>query len=141
MTILGGNFYSSKNAKSGDVIEFVDAGSWVETKWKNDDGTPKNSYQITVKVAGKEYTMNLNKKNREALIKEWKNNTDTWIGKRASVQIKETEIGGEDKLVIRLTPIIEKATKKAEPSKEPPTPLEMEKIDEEIVEEEWNPEA
>lgn len=109
MVMLGQNYYSAKNAKEGDIIEFVDEGGWVQSKFTKEDGTPRNSFQIGVVVndIGKKHIMNINKKNSDALQEAFGHDTALWIGKKASVTLKEIEVAGEDVLGIRLNPIVE----------------------------------
>ena len=105
MVMLGTKYYSSKKAKDGDIIKFVDEGGWVESKFKKPDGTPKNSFQIMIEVNGDQCIFNINKKNSEVLIEAFGHDTEKWIGKEAKVTLKETEVAGEDVLAIRLTPV------------------------------------
>lgn len=107
MVILGRKFYSSKNAKEGDVIVFVDEGGWEESRYKNPDGSPRNVFQITVNVNGDDMAFRLNKKNSDAMIEVFGHETSKWIGRSAKVTLKETEVAGEDVLAIRLTPVVE----------------------------------
>lgn len=101
--ILGGKFLKVADCKAGDVIKFLDEGVWEESRsFKNDDGTPKHQCQFQIEHAGEEKTITLNKTNREALIASWGRDTAKWIGKTAEIMLKEVEVAGEDKTVIRL---------------------------------------
>jgi len=101
--LLGGKFLKVSDCKTGDTIEFLDGGVWEESRtYKNDDGTPKHQCQFQIKHGGEEKTISLNKTNREALIASWGRDTDKWIGKSAEITLKEVEVAGEDKTVIRL---------------------------------------
>jgi len=101
--ILGGKFLKVADCKTGDTIEFIDEGVWEESRsFKNDDGTPKHQCQFQIKHGGEEKTITLNKTNREALIAVWGRDTTKWIGKLAEITLKDVEVAGEDKTVIRL---------------------------------------
>jgi hypothetical protein len=102
--ILGSKYYSGKKAVDGDVLEILDEGKWVESKFKRPDGTFKNSFQMTVQVNGEKYSFNVNKKNSDTMIAAWGNDTLLWIGKKANVHLKEVEVAGEDVIAIRLVP-------------------------------------
>jgi len=101
--ILGGKFLKVADCKTGDKIKILDEGVWEESRsFKNDDGTPKHQCQFQIEHAGEEKTITLNKTNREALIAVWGRDTAKWIGKEAEITLKEVEVAGEDKTVIRL---------------------------------------
>ena len=101
--LLGGKYLKVSDCKTGDTIEILDEGVWEESRtYKNDDGTPKHQCQFQIKHGGEEKTISLNKTNREALILAWGRDTSKWLGKKAEITLKEVEVAGEDKTVIRL---------------------------------------
>jgi len=107
MVMLGQNYYSGKTASEGDVITFIDEGAWVESKFKREDGTNKNSFQIGIQVNTdpKKFILNINKKNSDALQAAFGHETKEWVGRKAEVTIKEIEVASEEVLAIRLAPI------------------------------------
>lgn len=106
MVMLGRKYYSGKNAKEGDVLVFMNEGGWVESSFKKPDGTPKNTFQITVNVNGDDMLFNLNKTNSDTLIEAFGHDTADWVGKSASVVLKEIEVAGEDVIAVRLQPCL-----------------------------------
>lgn len=105
MAIFGGRYYSSKNAQSGEVLIFKDAGDWVNSQFTKDDGTPKKQFQITVDVGGSEYSMNLNSTSINNLIPAYGKDSTLWVGKQAKVEIVKAMIAGKMKDVVVLHPI------------------------------------
>lgn|SRR3990167_334983 len=100
-------FVKAEDYKTGDTLKFINEGEWVESKtFKYEDGQPKQQLQFLVEDSqGVQKTLNVNKTNREALIKGWGIDTKKWVGKMAEITIKEIEVAGEDTMVIRLEPI------------------------------------
>ncbi len=113
--IFGGKFYGAKIAKSGDILNFTDAGDWVESQYKKEDGTPRKQFQIGVEFGGNEYTLNLNSASINNLIPVYGKDSQEWIGKQVKVEIVNAMIAGKMKNVIILHPI-ELAKEDTEPS-------------------------
>ncbi len=103
--IFGGKFYGSKVAKNGDVLNFTDAGDWVESQYKKEDGTPRKQFQIGVEFGGSEYTLNLNGTSIANIIPVYGKDSEGWIGKQVKVEIVKAMVAGKMKDMIILHPI------------------------------------
>uniref|UniRef100_A0A6M3KNR4 Uncharacterized protein n=1 Tax=viral metagenome TaxID=1070528 RepID=A0A6M3KNR4_9ZZZZ len=105
MVILGGNtsWLSAKNCKDGDMIEFLNAGDWVQsTRFKYDDGNPVNQLVFKVKHEGEEKQLTLIKGSREAMIGAFGSDTLEWVGHKAKISLALNTKGTKS---ILLTPI------------------------------------
>ena len=103
--IFGGKFYGSKVAKNGDILNFTDAGAWVDSQYKKDDGTPRKQYQIGVEFGGAEYTVNLNGTSINNIIPVYGKDSQEWVGKQVKVEIVKAMVAGKMKDMIILHPI------------------------------------
>ena len=101
-----GKFLKVSEVSDGDLIMFTDEGEWVEsTKFKNPDGSFKQMLQFTIELPnGESRTFTVNKINKENLVSAWGRDTKKWIRKSAEIILKEGEVGGEIKTLIRLKP-------------------------------------
>jgi hypothetical protein len=102
--ILGVKFLKLEDVTTGDLIKFLNEGEWIESKrFKYTNGNPKQQLQFNIELgSGEKRVFSLNKINREKLIELWGNDSKNWIGKYAQIVIKEAEVAGEMKEVIRL---------------------------------------
>lgn len=109
MILQTGSFLKADEVKNGDVITVKDGGSiQVSEKFKTKlpDGTeiPKKQYVFKVEFKGAEKNLSMNKMSRDNLSVAYTNNTEAWIGKKASI---ETCLFPNGKRGIVLSPIVE----------------------------------
>jgi len=73
-----------KDIKHKDVVEFVSEGEWTESRrFKREDGTPVNQYNINIKLSnGEVRSITLAYSNLKLLGEAWGDETLTWIGKQ-----------------------------------------------------------
>ena len=104
--ILGTKFLKVSEVSDGDLIKFLNEGVWIEsTRFKYPDGSPKQQLQFEIEtMTGEKRILTLNKINRENLVASWGRDTKNWIGKQAEIILKEGEVAGEIKTLIRLKP-------------------------------------
>jgi len=103
---LGGNknWLKSADMKGGEVVTFTTSGEWVESTFKNPDGSLKNQFVIGVNVNGQDKDMSLNKTNRTELIKAFGDETADWVGRSATINKMKVMVSGEVKDTIILVP-------------------------------------
>ena len=105
MTIFCGKFYGIKSAKTGDVLTFTDAGDWVDSQWKKDDGSPRKQFQIGARFGDNDFTINLNGTSIQNIIPVYGKDSAGWIGKEVKVEIVKAMVAGKMKDMIILHPI------------------------------------
>ena len=91
MIIQTGVFLKVEEVKNGDIITIRDAGTiQVSEKFKTKlaDGTevPKKQYVFKVDYKGAEKNLTMNKMSRDNLAAAYTNDTENWIGKKASIE-------------------------------------------------------
>lgn len=71
--------------KHKDVVTIGSEGRWTEsTKYKRDDGTPSNQFEINIKLENGEVRGTiLNWSNVKLLVEAWGDETSAWVGKEA----------------------------------------------------------
>ena len=90
------NWIKSADVKTGDVVTFMSGGEWTESsKFTYDDGSPVKQFVVSVELKGEERAMNINKLSRTNLCSYFGGDTDTWIGRKASVEKVKVMVGGE----------------------------------------------
>lgn len=103
MVMLGGNYLGANLLNNGDVVEFITGGQWVESNYKWPDGNPKMDLICKVRLRSTEYDMRINVTNQRSLKNHWGVNTDNWVGKKATVTIKDSFVNGKDIKVVLLS--------------------------------------
>jgi hypothetical protein len=116
MILQTGSYLKSDEVKTGDIVTVKDSGSiQISEKFKTKlpDGTeiPKKQYVFKVEYKGVEKNLNMNKMSRDNLSVAYTNNTETWVGKKASIELCLFPNG---KRGIVLSPIVEVATHEEE---------------------------
>jgi len=91
-----------RDVTGGEIVKFLDEGKFVDSQFKNLDGTVKVNLEFSMELNGEEKRMSVNKTSQKNLIAKWGKNTDQWIGKTAKVNIGMTPQG---KKCIFLEPI------------------------------------
>ena len=103
--ILNNQFLKSDMVKSGDKIVFKDAGQYQKTTYQkktkdgavvlDEAGNPVMTEQfiITVDYQGAEYSLRINKTSLKILAGKFGKNTDSWVGKEATIEIMMTTLG------------------------------------------------
>ena len=84
----GGDYLKVEHVQDGDVIQFVDEGTWVESKFTYPDGNPKQEFVIRAAYKGNEYNVRVGKFSRDELIPVYGTDTSKWIGRKARVKIE-----------------------------------------------------
>ena len=92
MLIQTGTFIKAAEAKNGDIITLLDAGEVREStqftvKLKDGKEIPKKDYVFKIAHNGTEKVLSMNKMSRENLATAYTNNTENWIGKKASIEM------------------------------------------------------
>lgn len=118
MILTTGTYLKSDEVKTGDIITIKDSGSvQISEKFKTrlSDGTeiPKKQYVFKVEFKGAEKNISMNKMSRDKLAAAYTNDTEKWIGKKASIEMCLFPNG---KRGIVLSPIVEVAEHEEEPS-------------------------
>src|SRR3990167_10291767 len=109
MILQTGSFLKSDKVKNGDIVTIKDAGSvQISEKFKTKlpDGTeiPKKQYVFKVEFKGVEKNLSMNKMSRDNLSAAYTNDTEAWIGQKASIEMCLFPNG---KRGIVLSPIVE----------------------------------
>lgn len=103
MVKLSGNYLKATEAKTGDIIEFMNAGEWQKnTKYSYPDGNPKQDFVVKVTHSGQEKSFRINKTNREKLVENWGDETENWIGKKARINLMDALVSGKPVKIIIL---------------------------------------
>ena len=96
----GGNYLKVEEVVDGGLIKFLDEGTWIEsTKFKYDDGNPKQDFVMKVEYNGTEYNARINKISRDELLPAYGPDTSKWVGKEAKVTIETYRTLGTKGLV------------------------------------------
>ena len=99
----GAIWLSAKNCQSGDVIEILDEGQWIDsTRFTYDDGNPVRQLVFKVKHNDEEKKLTLIKASRQAMIEAFGDDTIEWVGKQATIELALNTQGGKS---IMLKPI------------------------------------
>ena len=111
MVKLGGdgNYLKTENVNSGDKVEFLSEGEWVEsTRFKYSDGNQRVDFFCKVnhisREGKEEKDFRINKTNRDILIKAWGNETSEWIGRKAGLEVENIMVAGKRSKTIFLSP-------------------------------------
>lgn len=85
---LGGNYLKAANVKDGEVVMFLDEGR-VETsdKYTYDDGNPQKYFVMTVDYKGEKKNIKITASSKSSLIEAWGDETQNWIGKKATILV------------------------------------------------------
>jgi hypothetical protein len=100
-----GNFLKAADVKTGDVIEFANAGEWKDSKFTKEDGSLRKQFVIGTELNGFAKDMALNSGNREALIAVFGNDTEKWIGRKAKIEKVKVSVAGKLMDSIMLNPM------------------------------------
>ena len=97
-------FVKSGDVKDGDLLEFTNEGEQSDSPFKDKDGKVKQQFSIGVKLPnGDEKTMSLNNTSKQNMIDAYGDESKAWVGKAATVHIREEKVGNDFKDVIYLT--------------------------------------
>lgn len=104
--LVSGSYLKAEHVKEGSEVMFVDEGHWVTNeRFPYPDGKPRQDFMCKIRTNGQEYLMRINKTNRTQLCASWTDETQKWIGKKATVKFVDTLIGGKMMKIIILMPI------------------------------------
>jgi len=104
---LGGEYLKADQAKKGAVIEILSSGEMVKSdKYTYPDGNPKVDFIVDVMYEGAKKKLRMNKASKVAMVEAFGDQTDAWVGKKASLIVMPTPQG--DKKMIVLDPIVSK---------------------------------
>ena len=95
--------------KTGDTLEFLDGGTWLEIDFsKNQDGSKvQECLEFNVSLnTGLPRKFVLNSTSGNNLAKSWGGNSDDWQGKKASVTFIKMMSFGEIQEVLMLEPVL-----------------------------------
>lgn len=108
----GSNYLKADKVEKGTVITFLDAGA-IEIsdkyRYKNEDGTDgdfRKSLIFGVTYKGENKKLRVNTSSKIALIEAFGEDTDSWVGKNATIHVLPTPNGGNKMIV--LDPIVSK---------------------------------
>ena len=92
MILQSGTFLKAVEVKNGDIITILDAGAVSEsqtftTELKDGRKIPKKDYIFKISYKGADKIISMNKVSRDNLSAMYTNNTDAWVGKKASIEI------------------------------------------------------
>jgi hypothetical protein len=109
MILQTGSFIKADEVKNGDIVTIKDGGQVQMSekfKTKLPDGTevPKKQYVFKIEFKGAEKNLSMNKMSRDNLSAAYSNDTEKWIGKKATVEMCLFPNG---KRGIVLSPIVE----------------------------------
>jgi hypothetical protein len=92
--VLEGTFLKNADVKAGDIIQFVDAGKMVVSKFTNPDGSEKSQMEFTIKTSdGTSRKYSPNRVSLSALGASWGGATEKWVGKNAVASEGKTKTG------------------------------------------------
>lgn len=96
-------FFKTADAKTGDTIQFLSEGEWVESKFQDKNGNPKKQFNILVSHNGSEKSMSINATNGKILIGKFGQDTKEWIGKTCEVEKIKINVSGElkDSIILK----------------------------------------
>ena len=117
MILQTGSFIKANEVKTGDIVTIKDGGMvQISEKFKTKlpDGTeiPKKQYVFKIDYKGAEKNLTMNKMSLDNLAAAYTNDTETWIGKKASIEMCLFPNG---KRGIVLSPIVEVMEHEEEP--------------------------
>lgn len=108
----GNEYLKADNVKQGQIVQFTNAGEIeVSTKYryKNQDGTEGDfvrSLVFRVKYEGEDKKIKISVASKESLIDAFGDDTENWVGKKASIMVIPTP-NGQKKMIV-LVPITSK---------------------------------
>ncbi len=82
-------FFKNSDVKAGDIITFITPAETKEVDFSlaKDGSGIKEATQVKVELAdGRQKTMTLNKTTLKTLIVKYGNQSDTWVGKKFTVE-------------------------------------------------------
>ena len=96
-------FLSPSDVQDGDLIMFTNAGEFKEKEFR---GEKKKVFEVEIELPdGNAKKATLNRTSRNAIAASYSPDTETWVGKKAKVQVLSQNVGGQMKKVIYLTPV------------------------------------
>ena len=98
-------YLTAQEVRTGDLLTIANPGDIVEFDDRRNPGKKIKKLSIGLILPnGKEKILTLNDTSRRTLEKEWGMNSDTWVGKTASVSVGKQNVGGTMKDVIYMFP-------------------------------------
>jgi hypothetical protein len=98
------NYLNDKNAKAGDVVTIIGAGS-IETK-ADQTGKMKKNLNLPVEINGYQLIYSPGKTARKPLEDAYGTNTTKWIGKQFKVSLFKMQVGEKLRDIILPVPIV-----------------------------------
>ena len=109
----GNEYLKADNVKQGQIVQFTNAGEIevsTQYRYKNQDGTDGDfvrSLVFRVKYEGEDKKLKISAASKSSLIEAFGDDTENWVGKKASIMVIPTP-NGQKKMIV-LVPITSKA--------------------------------
>lgn len=109
----GNEYLKADNVKQGQIVQFTNAGEIevsTQYRYKNQDGTEGDfvrSLVFRVKYEGEDKKLKISAASKSSLIEAFGDDTENWVGKKASIMVIPTP-NGQKKMIV-LVPITSKA--------------------------------
>lgn len=118
--LQSGKYLKSSIVKDGSIIKILNEGEWiVNQKYTYPDGNPRKDFVLKVDLEGQEYTMRINKTNRETLKVAWGDETRDWVGNKAVVKLMDALVSGKMQKIVILTALSFDPKDPKEPEEQP----------------------
>jgi len=102
----GGVYLKAKDVKDGETIQFLDAGEWRPSPFKNKDGTDQADQLIfKIKYNNDDKEIKVSKASRVSLIDAFGDDTENWVGKSAKMFVLPTPDGAHQMIVLKAVPV------------------------------------
>lgn len=94
-----GNYLRIDDVSEGDIVTIKNEGTWQESKYKYDDGNPKQDFVMDVEHKGEDKVIRINKFSRDEIIPVFGLDTKEWVGKRVKITIENYRSLGKKGMV------------------------------------------
>ena len=110
-------FLKASDLTGETLIQFVDEGKYVDSRFEDEAGNKKQNFNITVAIGEDEKTWTMNKTSQRAIADAYGSDTEKWVGRHAKLNVVKMLVGKEMKDVVMGEGAVDVAPVEAEPTK------------------------
>ena len=103
------DFLKATDIDGETLIRFVDEGKYVDSQFKDNAGNAKQNFNITVQIGEDEKTWTMNKTSQRAVVEAYGDESATWVGKYANLEVVKMLVGKDMRDVVMGKPAPEVA--------------------------------
>jgi hypothetical protein len=90
-------------------------GEFRESKYKDDEGVPKQDFYLDVKKDGEEYSVRCNWTNQKSIAKALGKETNKWVGATIKIEVVKVMVSGNLKDSLHFSVVAKPDSKKVDP--------------------------